>query len=550
MKELINKYIGGIQRFQLQLETLTPVAIRSGEVLSPLTDYHIEGNKLYLLDTDKLMNDIAQKNWLDDFEQKVQDYCGNHSGGTETNAKKKNHFIADFLKEKGASIKPYLQEDKSRTSQLKTEDEWVQLHSTIKTANQAYIPGSSIKGAIRTAIMYHWLTETEEGKNKLAGFLETNTVAINNWVKNIENKKFSRARAKDDPEKKSEITRELRELENKCKSELLKSINKLEEDITNIIFGESEGQYNASTLFKVSDSQLFDKVDLRVSSLQKKYREDEELKKKRNKEFTTSLQEFIDKGNDTTIEIAVSNLNLDWRENRENAYYADFTKDKKSLDKVFKGINRLSYDFLKFEIDRLNAFKNGEKSNTSYTKEKLASYHSVLEDLNKQLLNNKANSAITCVGFGKSVFLNTVLLAIRTLNWGTFTNVIKILHANHPKAKYFPISNYTTTVDSKDYPLGWVKITDTNEDAYQVEYELPNFELVSLKPGDTIQGVLTKRGTPSKVQVSIDGVTETINASGLAKFEKHKDVTLQVGTIHSFEIIVIKENIIKDLKFV
>lgn len=550
MKELINKYIGGIQKFQLRLETLTPVAIRSGEVLSPLTDYHIEGNKLYLLDTDKLMNDIAENNWLDDFENKVLEYSGNHSGGKETNAKKKNRFIADFLKEKGASIKPYLQEDKSRTSQLKTEEEWVQLHSTIKTANQAYIPGSSIKGAIRTAIMYYWLTETEEGKKKLAGFLETNNAAIDSWVKSIESKKHLRFKAKDNAEKKIKITEELRDIENKNKGNLLDLFHELEEDIANDIFGKSEGQYNASTYFKVSDSQIFDNADLRVSSLQKKYREDEELKMKRNKEFTTSLQELIDKGKEKVIEITVSNLNFDWRENRENIYYADFIKDKKSLDKVFKAINRLSYDFLKFEIDRLNAFKNGEKSNISYTKEKLASYHSVLEDLYKQLLGNKVNSAITCIGFGKSIFVNTVLLAIRTLDWDAFTNVVKVLHANHPKAKYFPISNYTTSIDSKDYPLGWVKITDVNKNTYQVEYDLPNFEIANLKSGETIQGVLIERGSPSKVQVSIDGVTQTINANGLSKFEKHNNVTLQIGTIHSFQIAAIKENIIKDMKFI
>ena len=62
MKELINKYIGGVQKFRLKIETLTPVAIRNGKILSPLTDYHIEGNRLYLLDTDKLMADIDQNN--------------------------------------------------------------------------------------------------------------------------------------------------------------------------------------------------------------------------------------------------------------------------------------------------------------------------------------------------------------------------------------------------------------------------------------------------------------------------------------------------------
>ncbi|WP_314951729.1 type III-A CRISPR-associated RAMP protein Csm5 [Tannerella forsythia] len=550
MKELIDKYIGGVQKHRLKIETLTPVAIRNGEILSPLTDYHIEGNRLYLLDTDKLMADIDQNNWLDDFESKVLEYSGNHSGGTETNAKKKNRFIADFLKEKGASIKSYLKEENARNCQLKSEAEWVQLYSTIKTENKAYIPGSSIKGAIRTAIMYQWLTDTEEGKEKLASFLDTKQTDINSWVENIEKKKESRFKAKDNVEKKDEITKELRKEETERKAELLKLLHEFEEEVANVVFGKSEGEYNASTYFKISDSHTFKISDLRIASLQKKYREDEELKGKRKKEFTTSLQEFIDKGKETVTEIFVSNLSLDWRENRGCTYFAKCIKERKQLDKVFEAINTLSRDFLEFEILRLNAFKEGEKSKTSYSKENLNIYQNMLENLYSQLKENNLNSAITCIGFGKSIFMNTVLLAIRMQDKDIFTNIVKILHASHPKAEHFPFSYYATSIDSQDYPLGWVKITDVNKDAYQQKYDLPNFERANLEKDSIIRGVLLDREPQPKVQVSIEGVKQTINASGLSKFEKRNGVALQIGTICSFQIVAIKDGVIKDIKII
>lgn len=388
MKELINKYIGGVQKHRLKIETLTPVAIRNGEILSPLTDYHIEGNRLYLLDTDKLMADIDQNNWLDDFESKVLEYSGNHSGGTETNAKKKNRFIADFLKEKGASIKSYLKEENARNCQLKSEAEWVQLYSTIKTENKAYIPGSSIKGAIRTAIMYQWLTDTEEGKEKLASFLDTNKKGIENWAERINRKTKGN---KNNAKKKAKITKELKKEETERKAELLKLLHEFEEEVANAIFGKSEGEYNASTYFKISDSHAFKISDLRIASLQKKYREDEELKEKRKKEFTTSLQEFIDKGKETVTEISVSNLSLDWRENRGCTYFAKCIKERKQLDKVFEAINSLSRDFLEFEIRRLNAFKEGEKSKAFYSNENLGIYHSMLKNLYSKLKENRCN---------------------------------------------------------------------------------------------------------------------------------------------------------------
>ena len=539
MKELINKYIGGVQKHRLKIETLTPVAIRNGEILSPLTDYHIEGNRLYLLDTDKLMADIDQNNWLDDFESKVLEYSGNHSGGTETNAKKKNRFIADFLKEKGASIKSYLKEENARNCQLKSEAEWVQLHSTIKTENKAYIPGSSIKGAIRTAIMYQWLTDTEEGKEKLASFLDTNKKGIENWAERINRKTKGN---KNNTKKKDEITKELRKEETERKAELLKLLHEFEEEVANVVFGKSEGEYNASTYFKVLDSRVFENSDLRISSLQKKYRKDEDLKKK----FTTSLQEFIDKGKETVIENSIFNLSLDWRKNRDSSYYADFIKDRKDLSKVFEAINSLSRDFLKFEIDRLNDFKNGE----NYTKENLDSYHNALESIHKQLEGNSLNSAITCIGFGKSIFMNTALLAIRMQDKDIFTNIVKILHASHPKAEHFPFSYYATSIDSKDYPLGWVKITDINKDAYQREYDLPDFKRANLEKDSIIQGVLLERKPQPKVQVSIDGVKQTINANGLSRLEKESGVIPQIGATCSLQITAIKEGEIKDIKMI
>ena len=547
MKELINKYIGGVQKHRLKIETLTPVAIRNGEILSPLTDYHIEGNRLYLLDTDKLMADIDQNNWLDDFESKVLEYSGNHSGGTETNAKKKNRFIADFLKEKGASIKSYLKEENARNCQLKSEAEWVQLYSTIKTENKAYIPGSSIKGAIRTAIMYQWLTDTEEGKEKLASFLDTNKKGIENWAERINRKTKGN---KNNAKKKAKITKELKKEETERKAELLKLLHEFEEEVANAIFGKSEGEYNASTYFKISDSYAFKISDLRIVSLQKKYREDEELKEKRKKEFTTSLQEFIDKGKETVTEISVSNLSLDWKENRGCTYFAKCIKERKQLDKVFEAINTLSRNFLEFEIRRLNAFKEGEKSKTSYSRENLEIYHNMLENLYNQLKENNLNSAITCIGFGKSIFMNTVLLAIRIQDEGIFTNIVKILHASHPKAKYFPFSYYTTSIDSKDYPLGWIKITDINKDAYQRECDLPDFKRANLEKDSIIQGVLLERKPQPKVQVSIDGVKQTINANGLSRLEKESGVIPQIGATCSLQITAIKEGEIKDIKII
>ena len=155
----------------------------------------------------------------------------------------------------------------------------------------------------------------------------------------------------------------------------------------------------------------------------------------------------------------------------------------------------------------------------------------MLENLYSQLKENNLNSAITCIGFGKSIFVNTALLAIRIKDKCIFTNIVKILHASHPKAKYFPFSYYATSIDSQDYPLGWVKITDINKDAYQQKYDLPNFERANLEKDSIIQGVLLELNPIPKVQVSVDGEKQYLNANGLSKLKKESGVIPQIGTI-------------------
>lgn len=566
MNELIKKYIGGIQRHQLQIETLTPLAIRSGEVLSPLTDYHIEGNKLYLLDTDKLMNDIVQNKWLDEFEKEVFEYSGNHSGGTETGAKKKNYFIADFLKEKGASIKPYLQKEKVRACQLKTEDEWVKMHSTIKTGNQAYIPGSSIKGAIRTAIMYHWLTETDEGKKKLEDFVQSVKFKLVEKIK--ARQKISEANYK--AREKNRITEEQKNVQKNIEAENRKSIiscfNEFENEMSTCIFGDTDGKYNVSSFFKVDDSSLISEEKLTVASLRKKYRENSQTKKKREKkkQFSPSLQELIDVNTHVHLNINFPQLALDKKILQKLETKSQLHINNELLE-LFKVIKHFNIKYLEKEIGRLKGFQEegkGENKGKSYNKSGISNLHNQLNILRDKISSLHNNETLLCIGFGKSVFLNTLMMTfpynVKSKKENSeeidpddvIRNVVRILHPYHPANKYFPISYYTTEIDSVEYPLGWIKITDKNIKLDEVDYELENYNSSGLKKGDEINGILISRDAPVKVQLMINSEKKNLNANGLSKYEKFNDRILMVGESCQLQVVSIKDGIIKDLKFV
>ncbi len=531
MNDLIKRYIGGIQKFQLQLTTLSPVAIRNGETLSPLTDYHIQDTNFYFVDSDKLLEEIAENGWLAEFEERVAEYTGNHSEGTETGAREKKQFIQKFLKDKEVAINPYLKKETPLLCNIKSEEKWVQLHTTLKGLHGAYIPASTTKGAIRTAVLYQWLMTCDEGKKELESLISTYKDWIQKRVekKNNINKQRKTAKENNEIEKEKEFKGQLKEQEKDNKQEILNRLNAYEKKIGEVVFGNEEGGFSIATFLKVSDSITFSYGDLQVGSLAKKYREDEETKEKRGKEFTPALQEFIGVNKKSGIDFSLSNLSLDLQSPRRKGYLSGILTAKNGLAELFKALKLFSKDYLAFEIARLKGFQEGEKTGRYYIEEELAGFHQTLEGLNKICLGLKPNEAMLCLGFGKSVFMNTVLLAISKTDREVFTNIIKMLYPNHPKQKFFPISYYTTSIGQQDYPFGWVKIEDGNVDNYKEESS-QSYSENELRSGEPIEAIVKKQGKPrSTVAINIDGVERLFEVCGTKDFLRNNN-TLHVDT--------------------
>jgi|GEM_PF-2162205 len=344
MNDLIKKYIGGIQKFQLQLTTLSPVAIHNGETLSPLTDYHIQNTNFYFVDSDKLLEEIAENGWLAEFEERVAEYTGNHSEGTETGAREKKQFIQRFLKDKKVAIDPYLKKETPLLCNIKSDEKWVQLHTTLKGPHGAYIPASTTKGAIRTAVLYQWLMTCDEGKKKLDHLISTYKDVIQISVKKKDKLNDQRRTAKKNNEiqKEKEYKNQLRQQEEDNRREVSNILNTYEEKIGEAVFGNEEGGYSTATFFKISDSVTFSSGDLQVGSLTKKYREDKETKEKRTKEFTPSLQEFIGVNKKSSIDFSLSNLSLDLQSPQRKGYLSKILTAQNGLSELFKALKLLS----------------------------------------------------------------------------------------------------------------------------------------------------------------------------------------------------------------
>lgn len=139
---------------QLKLEIITPVHIGSGEVLSSYSDYVCGDGYIYYMDHETIVRELAKKpdsdNLIDSFIEIIKGQAGGNNAY-------KMKFI-DLLEKVSLDYKKtYLQ--KVRATEKITEQ--INLH--IKTVNQAYIPGSTLKGAIRTALLgYHYQAKEEK----------------------------------------------------------------------------------------------------------------------------------------------------------------------------------------------------------------------------------------------------------------------------------------------------------------------------------------------------------------------------------------------------
>jgi CRISPR-associated protein Csm5 len=123
---------------EFKLEPLTPVFIGCNQPWNAFSDYILNDKEVCIIDFDKLIEseNLGEKQ-LDDYVNKVKE-------------KGNDYLIKTFLTEYSIDYTKYIikrfEIDFSFKSQV--------INRTIKTTGGAYIPGSSIKGAIRTALLH------------------------------------------------------------------------------------------------------------------------------------------------------------------------------------------------------------------------------------------------------------------------------------------------------------------------------------------------------------------------------------------------------------
>ncbi|MGE5364151.1 MAG: type III-A CRISPR-associated RAMP protein Csm5 [Bacteroidota bacterium] len=125
------------------INTITPVHISGGNIISP-PGYIYHDNKVHYVVPDRLAELLGD----DEFSRLMLHF---YAPSRDSNMK-----ISD-------TVRKYLPSVTSQTAECSFDPQNKQIRRFISTAGQVFIPGSSLKGLFRTAILYDYLKNSEDG---------------------------------------------------------------------------------------------------------------------------------------------------------------------------------------------------------------------------------------------------------------------------------------------------------------------------------------------------------------------------------------------------
>lgn len=130
----------------LRLETVTPLHIGNGDILSPYSDYIFddETGMVYIIDPHKVEKALYE---MENNEEVIDEFVQRISAKKYTSDV---YTLKHFFKEYGLDYKQLARSAVQTNADVKNEE----IQECIKSSARPFIPGSSIKGAVRTSLLF------------------------------------------------------------------------------------------------------------------------------------------------------------------------------------------------------------------------------------------------------------------------------------------------------------------------------------------------------------------------------------------------------------
>lgn len=497
------------KRFDLKITVLSPLAINSGEELSVFSDYLVHDERVHYIDQEKFIQLLeTHPKFAEDYEHQV----------SNNKEKSVDQFLNKLFKKHSIPIASVVENDSVEFSGGNT----LPLRTIIKIDNKPYIPGSAIKGAIRNAILYYYLTV--EDPSVLEVFLTKNKELIKEVVENksdVQKYKRHLNNPKRDRSKDHGIRQKL--------NPLIKNENDLNSDIENLlksveskafgILNKRESLREPMSNVSISDSEPIDGSYIAVGNVIRKSLTADP------KEWTLHTQEYLKEESVLNTYLQVDSTEIAWRN----------FKDDSLVARIFKA------DDLQFLFQVLRHFSDAV----------IDVQRSFGVD-NNNLPQLKHTETLLFLGSGKGIYRNTVMMAISNIykreKWNFKEDFAPLFYEIKSEYQEFPNSISCIKNDEKDIAMGIVKLEDVK--GFDLKVNLKDYDIQELQKGSIIKGVLSTLGNPCYANVSINGNKGSYPVNGGRNYQKFSQTKLQEGKEYNLEIVAIKDQTIKDLKFV
>lgn len=413
----------------ISLKTITPIYIGQNQAndISPYSDFVQIGNEILYIDEKKFEDALfSKKGLLDEYVKSIRKKIDKSRTQSDFDFKV---FIENNFGEVSNFAKYRIPVDQDLKHQS--------IKRFINTSGRPYIPGSTIKGAIRTAIIFNWLTCTEEGKAIVAELIQI-VKKISGEIEEQENRK------KNNSLNETELKEIDRTLENpKSRKNIEKEFNSIydEQKLFGKMSKENKDGFD-SRYIQISDTTTFTNNDLSVLKLHRiKLRDSTEVSPLPSETLKPNIfGEFSFKLEKRFIQKNLEKFN-------------SFTTKN-----IFKVINDFSLASIKYEVDTFTSFSNNQDNGLNYSE--IVKFY---KELQSRVENSKNEFAVIRLGSGKTFFDNSIGLAIFNNSKEVFKQYRILLElGKNPQTKKLVEGRFPTTrtlVEVTNMPIGWIAIS-------------------------------------------------------------------------------------------
>ena len=385
----------------LNIRTVTPLHIGGNDLLSPLADYWMDEQKnIHLVNEGLLAAAVYDKSKTNEYIKSVEQVA----------TEKKGKMLYDFVKDSLHKDMPDLLTGIYYKS-FGIENP-IEIDCCIQTDGMPYIPGSSIKGALRSAILQNWLSSGKAESNK----------ALNDFLDAL--RTFSQRNDLNNGKKISEIEKVFRE--------------KTEESLFG---GLRDDNRLAASCLRVNDTGSVRTEKAAVYQLDRFNL----LSGERN---IPVLKQCIDK--DAVLSTTV---NIDYYSYREKKYHGVF-KDILSKAELFALINSVTLHVLNYEFALMG--------NKEVYAAKLKAYEDFMGTMKERIEQCNNKKAFMRLGFGKMQFYQTIAMSLfaklgrdeENAEWVQYLCYCNKM--SEDLSAVYPSTRVLTS--SGQLPLGWIEL--------------------------------------------------------------------------------------------